>query len=780
MALAKTDDTEAVKEYIAFIKTLYESRKTLTAGIIGHAICLGAVYWSTADTVYLWGVMALVAIWALRSEDMKKFDLVDIDGMTRAEASRWERRYIVGSTSAGLTLGLSGAYSLFMHQNPAAMVVAVGLSMTTLVAVVGRNFGSKANIDIITAAACVPLAAGMMLSGNVYLSVIGLSFIPMFFSTREMAETVRSMLREAYRSRNTSRDLAEEFDAALNNMPHGLLMLDSGSRVRVANSNAARLLGFERKEALTGHTLAAMIRLATSRAMITRRNGSAMEEQFRRLTDGSSSCETIEINGGQFFQVSARSRGEDRGSVLNFEDVTERVLAARKVERLAHYDALSGLPNRAHMKELVAKAVEDMRDGETIAFSVFDIDRFKNINDTMGHSVGDRVIELVGARLNALEDRRAIYSRHGGDEFVLAVPGLRPGEKVEDLLDSLFAQITGNQTINGRKVQINVSGGVIVYGKADFDLDVALTKADAALNKSKNSENTTWTLFDREMDAEFRETQKIKAALKQAIEDGSLSVVYQPMLSVDGLSIACCETLARWTHPEFGPIGPARFIPLAESMGLIGDVTKLVLSKACRDCMTWPDLMTVSVNLSAIDIANPEIVSVIRAALDGSGLPPHRLQVEITETVLVGDKDKAASILGALRQMGVKTALDDFGTGYSSLGYMHSLPLDKIKVDRTFVERIDVDDDERRLLRAMTRLIKDLGFEIVVEGIETEAQLEALREIGGVDLVQGYVFGMPMECERIPGFMANMTVRNLHSATIHHIGHGRRERSAAS
>jgi len=780
MVGAKSNETEAVKEYIAFIKTLYESRKTLTAGMIGHAICLWAVFFSTEDRVYLFAVVILVAVRLLRGASMKLFDRVDLENMTRTEAVKWERLYIAGSSSASLTLGLTGAYSLYMQESAAAMVVAVGLSMTTLVAVVGRNFGSKANIDIITGMACVPMALGMFLSGSMALFVVGLSFIPMYFSTREMAETVRSMLREAYRSSHRSQDLAEEFDAALNNMPHGLLMLDADSRVRVANSKAANLLGFADKAALNGHTLAAMIRLATSRALVSRQNGKTMEAQFRRLVEGRSSSEMLEINDGQIFQVSARARGESRGVVLNFEEVTERVLAARKVERLAHYDSLSGLPNRTHMQTIIEKGVADMPEGTSIVFSIFDIDRFKQINDTMGHQTGDRVIELVGSRMQKLTERRAICARLGGDEFVLAIPGVAPGEKVETLLDSLYAQIAGTEMINGRKVDIMVSGGVIVSGKNSFVLDEALSKADMALYRSKKSEATAWTLFEKSMDDDFRESQKIKKALKVALAEGALSVVYQPMLSPDGLKVMSCEALARWTDPELGTIGPGRFIPLAEEMGVIGEITKLVLSKACRDCVTWPDWMTVSVNLSAIDLVNPEIVPAIRSALESSGLPPRRLLIEITETILVDDKEKTATIMAALREMGVKTALDDFGTGYSSLSYLHRLPLDKIKIDRSFVQRIDRDDNERQLLRAMTRLGKDLGFEIVVEGIETEAQLQVLREIGGVDLVQGYVFGMPMDCNSIPAFMTEVTMRSMRSATIHHIGQGKRERSAAS
>lgn len=779
MTSGKAIETEAVKEYVAFIKTLYESRKTLTAGVFGHTLCLVAVYWSTLDIVYLASVLLLATVWALRSFDMERFDRVNLEGMTREQASRWERRYIIGSSSASLTLGLTGAYSLYMHESAAAMVVAVGLSMTTLVAVVGRNFGSKANIDIITASACGPIAVGMVLSGDIYLSIIGCAFVPMFFSTREMAETVRSMLREAYRSSHRFRNLAEEFDAALNNMPHGLLMLDADGRVRVANSKAAKLLGFADADSLAGHTLSAMIRFGTSRSLISTPNGEAMKEQFRRLIGGLSSSEMLDIKDGQIFEVSARSRGEGRGIVLNFEEVTERVLAARKVERLAQFDSLSGLANRMHMQELVTKAVRDMHGDLSIVFSVFDIDRFKQINDTMSHQTGDRVIEMVGERLQRISDRRAICARLGGDEFVLAVPGVHRGENVEALLDKLYAQITGVYMIKGRKLDIMVSGGAIVYSKEAFDLDEALTKADLALYRSKKIEVTSWTLFEKSMDDDFRENQKLKKALKEALEAGSLSVVYQPMLAADGLTISSCEALSRWTDPELGAIPPSRFIPLAEEMGVIGEVTKQVLTKACRDCMSWPDWMTVSVNLSAIDLANPEIVSVIHAALRSSGLPARRLQIEITESILVADADKSATIMAALRQIGVKTALDDFGTGYSSLSYLRKLPLDKIKIDRSFVEGIDQDGNERQFLRAMTRLGKDLGFEIVVEGIETESQLHALREIGGVDLVQGYVFGKPMACNSIPGFVTDVTVRKLKSATIHHIG-GMRDRSVAS
>lgn len=759
---------ESQQDYSEFIKTLYDSRKTLVAGLVGHVICLSAVYWSTHDPVYLFGAAAMIVIWALRNVDMLRFDRETANGLTAEAAKRWERRYIFGSASGVLMLGSTGAYSIYLHQDATAMIVAVGLNMTALVATVGRNFGSKANIDIMSGVACFPLAIAMFLSGNIFLAVIGLSFIPMYFSTRDMAKTVRSILQDALETGRSFQTVADQFEAALNNMPHGLLMFGTDNRVAVSNLKAAQLLGFTSDVSLQGHTVGAIIRLGMRRGWISPQHGTEMKEQFSRLLSGESARETVETKENQFFEVSAMIR-EGKGVVLNFEDVTDRIMSERKVVRLARYDSLSGLPNRTYMAELVHEAVENMADDEQIYFSVFDVDHFKQINDTMGHQAGDRVIQTVGQKMQELDEKRLISARLGGDEFVFALTGIKADEDVVTILDSLYGQIAGSYMINGKKLDVMISGGVIAYSRKTFDLDEALIKADLALYEAKKAEKTAWTMFEKSMDDELRANLQLKKELQIALAEGGLSAAYQPMLSADGLNIVCCEALARWQHPELGNIPPNRFIPVAEMMGMVSEVTKQILRTACRDCMTWPEHMTVSVNLSAVDVANRDIVDVIRAALAESGLAPERLQVEITETMLVADAKKTGAILKEIRDMGVKTALDDFGTGYSSLNYLHSFPIDKIKIDRSFVDSITSDEKALNLLRSMIRLLKDLGFDIVVEGVETKEQLETLRLIGFTDLVQGYVFGRPMQPDMLPGYVADVNLKQLRSATVHRL-----------
>jgi len=757
------------EEYVNFITSLYGNRQALLQGLAGHLLCFGVVFWQTLDPMYLYACMVLAVTFLLRMAKMKVFDRIDKDSLDAASARRWEYAYIIGSATTTATLGVTGGYSLFLQDSPLATAIGMATSMTALVAVIGRNFGSTANIKIVTLAAIVPAAIGMAFSGSPYAAVAAVAFLPMYFSTVGMANGVRAILRDAFLSGREAQEVADQFEAALNNMPHGLIMLDIEKKVAVANGQAGALLGFPDDMDLRGHSLKAIIRLGVARGRVSREDGRRMLAQFNSLISGRSTRETIEIAGETFYDVSAQLR-EKKGVVLNFENVTERHMGQRKIIQLARYDSLSNLPNRYYLAELVADAVAGMDDGALIAFSVFDIDRFKQINDTMGHLAGDRVIQQVGQRLLALSDSRAICARLGGDEFVIAIPGVRKDEDLPVLLDSIYGSISGQFVVNGRKMEVNVSGGVIVYPKDRFSLDEALIKADLALYTSKKEERTSWTLFADSMDEEFRHQQMLKKELQKALREGGLSAAYQPMLTADGLSIACCEALARWEHPKMGFIPPSSFIKVAEEMGLIGEVTRQIVNTACRDCMAWPEEMGVSVNLSAIDIGNPEIVGVIRAALETSGLAPSRLQVEVTESVLVDDRERAGKILEQIKALGVKLALDDFGTGYSSLSYLHDFPLDKIKIDRKFVEKIVVDLKARQVLRAMIRLSRDLGFEIVVEGIETEAQLDVLRSIGSADLVQGYVFGRPMKPELVPGFVADVNVRQLRSATVLRIG----------
>jgi diguanylate cyclase (GGDEF)-like protein len=383
------------------------------------------------------------------------------------------------------------------------------------------------------------------------------------------------------------------------------------------------------------------------------------------------------------------------------------------------------------------------------AVAVIDLDDFKSINDTLGHPVGDGLLYAVAERLAGFCADGVHVSRFGGDEFMLYFDRIEDESHMASLLDGIFAGLQGETDVAGHVLRIQASAGAVISRVEGTDVDEMIVKADLALYKAKELGKNGWRLFEAAMDAAFRNRQLMKADLRSAVENKSLRVVYQPIVAMDTMRIASCEALCRWDHPELGPVSPAIFIPLAEEMGIIADISTFVLEAACLECAKWPEATTVSVNLSAKDFRNSDVVDKVRAALAMSSLAPRRLELEVTETALLDDKSATQDLIEQIRALGVRIALDDFGTGYSSLSYLHKLPLDKVKIDRSFL--IDVTQNKRslELLKGIVNLSRPLGLQVTIEGVETFEQLKILAQQVKPDLVQGFLFGAALSASGI-------------------------------
>ncbi|MDA4847187.1 putative bifunctional diguanylate cyclase/phosphodiesterase [Hoeflea poritis] len=729
--------------YLSFVRSLYGNRMTLRAGMISHVLTCGLIYFKVQDPVYLAFGGIIFALWFIRAMSMRWFDKVEFADTDRDLISKWEWRYIAGSGLVTLTLGLMNGYAFLVSQDTFAQLAALSVTIGTMVSVVGRNFGSKTNVDIISLAACLPIMIGLLFAGSIYMAILGFMVIPLIVTTRAMANGVREFLYENVLSRREIAIIADRFNAALNNMPHGLFMLDEDGRIVVANKKAAELLSAPERDSLRNHSLMAVLRYGVRRGVITSGRAKIIERQLKSLIAGEESRALVYFSEELYLEFSAKRR-MGNGVVLIFEDVTARIKAEEKIVHMARYDSLTGLSNRGYFSEIVETAVRNMGDDEKFALAVIDLDDFKHVNDTNGHMTGDRLLCAISARLSGLANERMTLSRFGGDEFVIFIRDVRDAADVDKTMSELFESLRGNYLINGNKLFVSLSAGVVIGSKAEFRLDDLQIKADLALYETKHHDKNSWVIFAEEMDEKYTRRQKLKAALRDAVREKSFTVVYQPMFTADTVQVVCCEALSRWYHPEFGAVSPAVYIPLAEEMGIVGELTRHMLTVACRDCASWPNGSAVSVNLSANDLRNKEIVSMVTDALDAAGLDAKQLQVEVTESAFVQDAAKAKSILEELRAKGVTVAIDDFGTGYSSLSYLHLLPLNKVKIDRSFVSDIANDERTLKLLKGVVHLSRELGLEIVVEGVETEEQLELIRSTGSADLIQGFIFGMPM------------------------------------
>ena len=457
----------------------------------------------------------------------------------------------------------------------------------------------------------------------------------------------------------------------------------------------------------------------------------------------------LELKDGRTIAFTIQAMN-DGGSVVLVEDITARRIAQARISQLAHFDPLTGLSNRTWFHDRVLAAFAADRSGlETVALLFIDLDHFKNVNDTLGHSQGDKLLCAVSERLRTLVAEGDILARFGGDEFVL-VPALPRGrEDAGALAAYLIEQLSKPYEVEALQMVIGASIGVALAPECDADVDLLLKHADMALYRAKVDGRGTWRFFECEMESQARARREIEVDLRMALPRGEIELNFQPIFNLGQEKFLVCEALLRWNHPERGRISPSEFVPIAEEMGLIVEIGDWVLEQACLECSRWPPDVHVAVNISPTQFRHGHVLASIRRALEVSGLAAHRLEVEITESVLLQNLQLTRVVLHQLSGLGVRISLDDFGTGYSSLSYLHILPLNKVKIDRSFLQGLASGSRALTLLRGISRLSAELGMLVVVEGVETADQLALISASADVDEVQGFLFSQPVTAEEV-------------------------------
>jgi diguanylate cyclase (GGDEF)-like protein/PAS domain S-box-containing protein len=433
--------------------------------------------------------------------------------------------------------------------------------------------------------------------------------------------------------------------------------------------------------------------------------------------------------------------GEPEYVLTVSEDVTERKQAEERIAHLAHHDALTGLPNRAAFSERLAGIVERQAAADqTFAILCLDLDRFKEVNDVFGHVVGDALLQEVSRRMQSVVEG-AFLARLGGDEFtIIAVDGPHPAAAAT-LADRVLAAMAGDMEIEGHRLRIGVSIGVAIFPTDGADASALLANADAALYRAKAEGRGAIRFFEAQMDMRLRERRVLQQELQSAIEKGELFLNYQPQALI-GREVIGFEALLRWQSPIRGLIPPSTFIPLAEESGLIIPIGEWILHEACREAASWARPLQIAINLSPVQFRHGDLPALVHSILLKTGLSPSRLELEITEGVLINDFSRAISILRRLKSLGVRIAMDDFGTGYSSLSYLQSFPFDKIKIDQAFIANLDRNPQSAAIIRAVIGLGRGLALPVVAEGVETEAQL-AFLSLEACNEVQGFLIGRP-------------------------------------
>lgn len=559
---------------------------------------------------------------------------------------------------------------------------------------------------------------GLIICGSFFISLL-------LFHNRLLAHT-----SEELKSKDKALERRNEwFEAAIENMSQGLCLTDPQGRLLVCNERFLRLFGLSKNADCIGLDLETLI--PETVAPPTQDTTSIRDAVFR-------------LTSGQTLAVSHELLSEG-GWVSTFHDISERQRSQDRIAQLAHYDSLTGLLNRFSFWNETEHALQQELQGTAeLAVVYLDLDRFKEVNDTLGHLTGDTLLKEAAARLREVFGQDALVARLGGDEFgVVLQQKAKLTSRTIDLVEKLLASLSEPFQIEGREVRVTTCAGIAFAPNDGSTCDDLLKKADLALYAAKLTGANTYRCFNSAMEKQAVRRRQLGQDLRSAIEQQQLEMYYQPLVTLGTMQIGAGEGLLRWTHPKFGPVSPSEFIPIAEETGCIDALGAWALRRALNDANKWPEHVRVSVNLSPMQFKNVNLRTNIAQALEESGFSAERLDLEVTESVLMQDTKINIDTLNYLASLGVKIALDDFGTGYSSLSYLMRFPLSKIKIDQSFVRGMGEKPSSIEIIKSVSELAKRLGMTTVAEGIETWEQLQVIIS-AGCDEVQGYYFSSPV------------------------------------
>ena len=577
-----------------------------------------------------------------------------------------------------------------------------------------------------------------------------------------LAVIVSLLLR---RHRLSDQRLAAErrqLSVAVNNIPQGLVLYDSSARIIICNQQYIEMFGLSPEVAKPGCTMHRLIQHRKETGSFDGDIDEFCTAIIRNVSLGKATRQLTEAPGGRAIEIVNRPL-KAGGWVATIEDITERTRADEKIAHLAHYDALTDLPNRVLLRERLEQALKAIRPGEELAVLYIDIDEFKGVNDALGHAVGDELLKGVAERLRGCLKDSDVAARLGGDEFAVIQSSIKNQSETTQLVDAIYAAIRLPFECAGHLITTDASIGIALAPGDGLDLDQLLRNADLALYGAKGDGRRTYRFFEAGMDARAKSRRSLELELRQAIADGGLEVYFQPVVNLEDGKISCCEALLRWRHPERGMISPAEFIPVAEETGLINQLGNWVLRAACTEAANWPEEVRVAVNVSPVQFKSQTLALNVATALSASGLNASRLELEITEAVLIRDDEAALEVLHHLRGLGVRIALDDFGTGYSSLSYLQRFPFDKIKIDRSFIKDMAGGGASSSIVQAVVNIAAASDMTTTAEGVETEQQRNLLYILGCTEM-QGWLFSPAIPAVEIRSLLRSHRGRNVSAA----------------
>jgi len=738
----------------ALVESLFAPIASLTVGAIACSITGAAVALRVGDRWILANSAAIFVVGMLRVASAILYRRHKKAADQPTIIRRWERIYEAGAWGFSALLGLLCWLTLIDTSDGALQLAVTTTAAGYAAGISGRNAGRPVIALGQLTLTTLPLAVALFTYPDWVHRSLGLVVILFIYGMIDITLSIRDVIIQALIMTRKEAALAarfeeqvRRFDIALNNMSHGLCMLDQRDRLQVWNERFLELLHLQNAPVRVGMSIPELVRHSLRAGNL---KGRRIKDVFGELTRAlqQNNFDQIQVSpDGERTLALSRQMMMDGGSVVILEDVTERKRAQERIAHLARYDELTGLANRRQFHERINAILATLNEREScLTIHLIDLDRFKSVNDTLGHPIGDKLLREVARRLSAVIRPIDMITRLGGDEFVVLQTATERRQDAQWLAQRLVRALAEPFDIDGHRIDLGASIGIAMAPGDGVDADELLKKADMALYAAKSGGGGVHCFFASEMEEAVQARRALELDLREAIGTDQFELYFQPLVDLRNGRITTCEALVRWIHPIRGNVPPAVFIPIAEETGLIIRLGEWVLERACREAANWPHGVKVAVNLSPVQFRDRGLALTVISALAKSGLKAQRLEIEITERVLLEESDSTFAVMEQLKNLGIGISLDDFGTGYSSLNYLRQFPFHKIKIDQSFIRDLGEKGEARSIISAVASLGASLDKIVVAEGIETEEQ-SILARAQGCHEGQGHFFGEPMTAD---------------------------------
>jgi diguanylate cyclase (GGDEF)-like protein len=741
----QNDELEPVL-YAALIDSMLQNFWPMLVGSLSTAIATVMTALKTGNLLLWPCTVMIIGIGTFRAFQMRKYERRP-STLTFDQAKYLEPRYAIGAMVYAGVLGAWCVLTILGSDDPIVHMLCVAVTVGYTAGAAARNYGRPALVQYHILLACGPMSVALALHGGYYYVGLAVLLVLFFVGLKGINLSIHAIFVKALTSSFREAALAGQFDTALNNMPHGLCMFRADGRLAVMNHRFSQMMELSDDLACRGATAVDIVNACVVTGSISTESGKIIVAEIENSHAGDIITTDPDLLRGRSLSWTFQPMAGG-GAVVLLEDITERRNSEARISHLARYDELTALPNRVNFRDEIERLLKIPHEAGRLSALLFvDLDQFKQVNDTLGHPCGDQLLCAVADRLRAMLRPEDFVARFGGDEFVVFQQHICSNEDAAILARRIVDHLSERYKIDNHLVEIGASVGIAMTSSG-ISADTLLKNADMALYRAKADGRGTFCFFHEELAQTVEARRILELDLRKALVNEEFELFFQPLVNLKSGKVATCEALLRWNHPMRGTVSPIDIIPVAEDMGLIVDLGRWILRKACMECMKWPEGVSVAVNFSPQQFHQRDVLSEVRYALEVSGLPAERLEIEITESSLLRNTLLTHDVLAQLRTIGVRISLDDFGTGYSSLSYLHNFPLQKVKIDRSFLEGID-NDRPLTLLRGVARLSADLGMSVVVEGIETNEQLELISADGTVTEAQGYFFSRPVPAVRV-------------------------------